>query len=208
MSQYTVPKRKNPLDGTDGFSTAADKPAGASAHIPGFVANVPWYLRQDDSSAAAGTMDHQKSERKSVHLESSESAVVKGSVGDVKTKFVRGACENCGSTSHKRRDCLERPRKVIAKFSQRNLASDDTRDAGKDRESFEAKRDRWRGFEVDAVVGPDRVVSERARIGQRSLMMTEEETFATSTSLMAREDTVKYLVNIYKEYNVFISMFE
>jgi hypothetical protein len=94
---------------------------------------------------------------------------------------------------------LERPRKVIAKFSQRNLASDDTRDAGKDRESFEAKRDRWRGFEVDAVVGPDRVVSERARIGQRSLMMTEEETFATSTSLRAREDTVKYLVNIDKE---------
>lgn len=33
--------------------------------------------------------------------------------------------ENCGSTTHTKKDCFERPRKKGAKWTGRNLASDD-----------------------------------------------------------------------------------
>ena len=36
---------------------------------------------------------------------------------EVALKFRKGACDNCGSMTHKRRDCMERPRKIGAKFT-------------------------------------------------------------------------------------------
>jgi pre-mRNA-processing factor SLU7 len=201
MSQYTVPKKKNPLDGADGFSAVSDQ-AAANPHIPKFVATVPWYLRQDAAAEpAAGSLEHQKTTKTQQQLEKSDLSVSKGSIGDVKTRFVKGVCENCGSTSHKRRDCLERPRKVIAKFSGEKLASNDLSVVDRDRSSFEAKRDRWRGFVPDNAV-EERPLADGTRVGatsSRSLLLSEEETFSTVTSLRSREDTVKYLLNMDKE---------
>jgi hypothetical protein len=44
-------------------------------------------------------------------------------------------------------ECTERPRKSIAKFSNRNIAADDVvKDLKLD---WEGKRDRWNGFDTD-----------------------------------------------------------
>ena len=39
-------------------------------------------------------------------------------------KFVPGSCVNCGSTKHKKKDCLERPRKHKAKYNNSKIIKD------------------------------------------------------------------------------------
>lgn len=69
----------------------------------------------------------------------------RGKKGFQATTFRKGACENCGAMGHNRKECTERPRKMAAKFTASNIAPDDVE---KDlRLSWEAKRDRWNGFD-------------------------------------------------------------
>ena len=60
--------------------------------------------------------------------------------------FRKGACENCGAMTHKKRDCLERPRKVGAKFSGSNFAPDERLMPNLSL-TFDGKRDRWNGYD-------------------------------------------------------------
>ena len=52
--------------------------------------------------------------------------------------------------SHKTKECIERPRKVKAKFTQRDIAQDeyDTTNQ-KINLTYESKRDRWNGYNPD-----------------------------------------------------------
>ena len=61
------------------------------------------------------------------------------------TKFRKGACENCGALTHKKKDCMERPRKILARFSGAEIAPDEfiQPDLKLD---FDGKRDRWNGY--------------------------------------------------------------
>ena len=43
----------------------------------------------------------------------------------VATKFRKGACTNCGAITHKKIDCLEKPRKIGAKWTGRDFAPDE-----------------------------------------------------------------------------------
>ncbi|KAH9992611.1 pre-mRNA-splicing factor SLU7 [Russula vinacea] len=60
-------------------------------------------------------------------------------------KYRRGACENCGAMTHKRQDCLERPRKKGAKYTNRNIAPDEI--SQHIEVGYDAKRDRWNGYD-------------------------------------------------------------
>lgn len=64
----------------------------------------------------------------------------------VSTKFRKGACENCGAVTHLKKDCLERPRKIGAKFSNANIAFDEFVQPNLV-QAYDGKRDRWAGYD-------------------------------------------------------------
>lgn len=119
-----------------------DESQNANPYVPSFISQAPWYLKQDEPGLV-----HQKS-----HKKQSKSDITswyqKGSrVGDAVTKFRKGACTNCGSKSHDVKTCCERPRKVGAKYTGKNLMRDElvqNLDL-----TWEAKRDRWNGYQPE-----------------------------------------------------------
>ena len=64
-------------------------------------------------------------------------------------KFGKGACANCGATTHNAKECTERPRKLGAKFTQKNIARDEYDTSAQNvKLNFESKRDRWNGYDA------------------------------------------------------------
>ena len=103
------------------------------------MASAPWYLNNDRPS-----LKHQKNWKGGTG-EDSMKWYDRGVKVYQATKYRKGACENCGSMTHKTKDCLERPRSKGAKWTGKGIAADDlVQDLG-DR-TFEAKRDRWNGY--------------------------------------------------------------
>lgn len=68
-------------------------------------------------------------------------------VGEKATKFRKGACENCGAMTHKKKDCIERPRAVGAWKNGKDIAHDELVQPNLDL-NFEGKRDRWNGYDA------------------------------------------------------------
>ena len=54
---------------------------------------------------------------------------------------------SCGSMAHKTKDCMERPRSKGAKWTGKHIAADEKVEHIV-MESFEAKRDRWNGYDT------------------------------------------------------------
>lgn len=135
-------------------------------HIPQYMSTAPWYA----SDGGKKGLKHQKAFRKigedpSVHSIAEEERRVrereknkkKSSISNnnafdfgrtAVTKFRKGACENCGSMTHKKKDCLERPRKHNAKKTGKDLKLDEVvkEEDFNTKRTFEQKRDRYKGF--------------------------------------------------------------
>lgn len=102
---------------------------------------MPWYLE-----TGAPTLKHQRKP------ETGQTATAIGTwydrgakAGPAATKYRKGACENCGAITHKKIDCLERPRKKGAKFTNKDIQADDVvQDVAA---GYSAKRDRWNGYD-------------------------------------------------------------
>jgi len=90
--------------------------------------------------------------------------------GPAAAKYRKGACENCGAMTHKRADCLERPRKKGAKFTGKDIMPDEII------ESFEGgwdvKRDRWNGYDP---AEHQKVVEEYAEVEKARQRAREAE---------------------------------
>ncbi|XP_035779210.1 pre-mRNA-splicing factor Slu7-like [Anopheles albimanus] len=112
-------------------------------HIPQYISSVPWYY-----NTTGPTLKHQRpQEERKEHFSGIDEWYKRGvDTSKVVTKFRKGACENCGAMTHKRVDCMERPRKVGAKFSAKQIAHDEFIQP-KIVSDYDGKRDRWAGYD-------------------------------------------------------------
>merc|ERR1719510_1777794 len=86
------------------------------------MAQAPWYL--DNGKSGLGHQRLQIDNNKSL-LKIGE-VVKKGlKKGPVAKKWRKGACENCGAMTHRRKDCLERPRQKGAKLTNKQIMPDE-----------------------------------------------------------------------------------
>uniref|UniRef100_UPI0037E80467 pre-mRNA-splicing factor SLU7 n=1 Tax=Semicossyphus pulcher TaxID=241346 RepID=UPI0037E80467 len=127
-------------------------------HIPQYISSVPWYI--DPSKRP--TLKHQRPQSEIQLQYSSIGEWYKRGVqeNNVTTKFRKGSCENCGAMTHKKKDCLERPRKVGAKFTGTGIAPDEHSQLQLDLD-YDGKRDRWNGYDPEE---HQRIVEEYAKV--------------------------------------------
>jgi len=128
-------------------------------HIPQYISTVPWYV--DPTQRAS--LKHQRCQPEKIqHYSGNNEWYNRGvpSSAKVATKFRKGACENCGSMGHRKKDCLERPRKKGAKFTNTNIAPDEMQQPDL-KLDFEGKRDRWNGYDPN---NHQEVIDEYAKV--------------------------------------------
>ncbi|KAK1079715.1 mRNA splicing protein, partial [Friedmanniomyces endolithicus] len=204
---------------------ADNKSNDRNEYIPSFISKKPFYV-SDALASDSDYLEHQRLQNDSREKNDSLANAkwyTRGSTTSTApkaTKYRKGACENCGSMSHKGKDCLQRKRKHGAKWTGRDIAGDEK--VEEVRLGWDAKRDRWNGFEAGEyreVVEDFEVVEEMRKRKARAAAggeeggdgedvdgeegaKYEEETDmgrkqSTSTrQLRLREDTAKYLLNL------------
>lgn len=182
-------------------------------YIPAFISKKPFYA-VDETGEDNDYLEHQRLQKQ----EQDSKWYDRGKkLGPAATKYRKGACENCGAMTHKKKDCLSRPRKAGAKFTGKNIEADEVvQDV---QLGWDAKRDRWNGYdasdftqvieeynELEAMRKQTRETAdgdvgsgdERADDGDKYDAETDMgRKQATSTrNLRLREDTAKYLLNL------------
>jgi len=110
-------------------------------HIPQYIVSCPWYI-----GIQQPTLTHQRPQEEKKEYAKIHDSYDRGLKNEVALKFRKGACANCGSMTHKRRDCMERPRKIGAKFTGDQIAPDEKLLPQLDFD-FDGKRDRWNGYD-------------------------------------------------------------
>ncbi|KAH8414464.1 hypothetical protein KR215_006947 [Drosophila sulfurigaster] len=110
-------------------------------HIPQYISNAPWYY-----GSQGPTLKHQRPQHEDERGQLDNRAPKGLDTTRLVTKFRKGACENCGAMTHKRKDCLERPRKVQAKYAESIVVHDEhiVSDASI---NYDEKRDRWSSYD-------------------------------------------------------------
>ncbi|KAG7671044.1 hypothetical protein Ndes2437A_g04689 [Nannochloris sp. 'desiccata'] len=136
-------------------------------HIPQFMASAPWYLNNDHPS-----LKHQRNWKGGPQGDD-KGWYDRGAKVFQATKYRKGACENCGSMSHKTKDCMERPRSKGAKYTNKNIAADEKMQ-DVNMVSFDAKRDRWNGYSADEWTKQaenfDKMAEMRAEVRRKELL--------------------------------------
>lgn len=126
-------------------------------HNPDFITKVPWYLGNQEP-----TLKHHSIQKHDNLLSLSDTdRLIADKVAaqrevkhsSSKTVYKKGACKNCGATTHKEKDCLERPRssKKAAWKSGLDIAADDVvlELSHHGKLSYAAKRDQWKGYDTN-----------------------------------------------------------
>lgn len=180
-------------------------------HIPQYISKAPWYLDTGHASLKHQRVPTKESPKpkdewyargvRSVSLvyflcykQCSELTFTNlstklffwgpDSQGPAATKYRKGACENCGAMTHKTRECVDRPRKLGAKWTGRDIQADEV--VQNLELGWDEKRDRWNGYDP---IEHDRVTEEYERIEEerRKLKATELDKQGPSTTAEAKK---------------------
>lgn len=149
--------------------------------VPEYISQAPWYL-----DTGAPSLSHQR--RQEDERDKLDNWYDRGAkAGPAAKKYRKGACENCGAMTHKKADCLERPRKRGAKFSNKDIQADDV--IQQVSVGYDAKRDRWNGYDA---ADHKRVYDEYAAVeAARQRLREEEIDNQTTTDLAAVRKVAK-----------------
>ncbi|XP_031773976.1 pre-mRNA-splicing factor Slu7 isoform X1 [Apis florea] len=190
-------------------------------HIPQYISATPWYF-----GAQGPTLKHQRPQPEKQKKYSGINEWYKRGVDSSKiaTKYRKGACENCGAITHKKKECMERPRKIGAKYTNANIAPDEFTQPELSTD-YDGKRDRWAGYDPSqhrAIVEEYQKIEEAKRQMRAEKLNAEgndeqdsdkdEDKYVdevdmpgtkvdskqriTVRNLRIREDTAKYLRNL------------
>eukprot|EP00271_Cylindrocystis_brebissonii_P005114 TRINITY_DN17059_c0_g1_i1.p1 TRINITY_DN17059_c0_g1~~TRINITY_DN17059_c0_g1_i1.p1 ORF type:complete len:547 (+),score=149.52 TRINITY_DN17059_c0_g1_i1:120-1760(+) len=110
-------------------------------HIPQYMSSAPWYLNAERPS-----LKHQRNWKGDGNY--TDQWYDRGAKVYQADRYRKGACINCGAMTHQGKDCLERPRKVGAKWTSKHIAPDEKLQHFE--LNFEGKRDRWNGYDASA----------------------------------------------------------
>lgn len=136
-------------------------------HIPQYISSAPWYF-----GAKGPTLKHQRPQpEKQKEFNRISEYYSRGEFEGKANKYRKGACENCGALTHKRKDCLERPRKVGARFTNDDIAPDE-KDLPSLNLDYDGKRDRWNGFDPAAYQA---VIEEYTKVEEAKRQLKEDK---------------------------------
>ncbi|MBW0474342.1 hypothetical protein O181_014057 [Austropuccinia psidii MF-1] len=135
-------------------------------HIPQFMAQAPWYM-----NTGVPSLKHQKGKEYNADPSKLKEQVSRGIKIYAATRYRKGACTNCGAMTHKAIDCLERPRKKGAKWTNQDIAPDELL-AGQKASDWDSKRDRWDGYDP---AEHKKVVEEHQALELARQKMREEQ---------------------------------
>ncbi|XP_030370521.1 pre-mRNA-splicing factor Slu7 [Scaptodrosophila lebanonensis] len=110
-------------------------------HIPQYISNAPWYY-----GSQGPTLKHQRPQHEDERGQLEKRPPKGLDTTKLVTKFRKGACENCGAMTHKKKDCLERPRKVQAKYAE-SIVVHDEHIVNEAAVNYDEKRDRWSSYD-------------------------------------------------------------
>ncbi|KAL5061303.1 hypothetical protein RYX36_032907, partial [Vicia faba] len=108
-------------------------------HIPQYMSSAPWYLNAERPS-----LKHQRKWKSDPNY--TKSWYDRGAKIFQASKYRKGACENCGAMTHAAKACMERPRKVGAKHTNKHIAADEKVETFE--LDYDGKRDRWNGYDA------------------------------------------------------------
>ncbi|XP_022828174.1 pre-mRNA-splicing factor Slu7 [Spodoptera litura] len=159
-------------------------------HIPQYISSAPWYY-----GTSGPTLKHQRpQEDKEASFTKLDTYYHKGvDTTKLATKYRKGACENCGAMTHKKKDCLDRPRKIGAKFTNAGIAADEFAQPNLNL-SYDGKRDRWNGYDPQqhkAIIEEYQKVEDAKR--ELRAKKLEQDPTATEDDDNAEEDEDKYV---------------
>ncbi|KAF5930531.1 hypothetical protein HYC85_031404 [Camellia sinensis] len=105
-------------------------------HIPQYMSSAPWYLNAERPGRLSG--DALASRRVSI-------TYFDYNFGKAIPPLVTLCC-SCGAMTHDSKSCMDRPRKVGAKWTDKNIAPDEKIETFE--LDYDGKRDRWNGYDA------------------------------------------------------------